>query len=470
MSPTWLRLVALSRGVPFPAGETLRYFELGFGQGVSLNVHAAANPGEYWGNDYNPEHVAFARQMAEASGANIHLLGDSFEQLAERRDLPQFDVIVAHGIWSWIADGTREAVLRFLDERLAPGGLLYISYNALPGAASGIAVQRLLHAVTASMDSSLSEGERFDLARGYLSNVAEEPGNHFDGYPKARERLDRILGGKSPYLLHEYTVASWRPELLCEVSAQMKQIGLEFCGSAYLDPQRIVTLGAEVNEADLVLEETLRDFRLDRSFRSDLFVRAPLGSARLATVGELNDQVIALTAVPDEVDVSPADPEAQGIADQVRTLLEKLESHTPSRLRIGELLRSGGEATGDRQDLAALCVALNNGFTHPVAASDCAASRTSSERLDDFLCATLFREKQKQLRVSPAIGSAANLSALDEELIAYANQPQELMSRLAIREQGKQKISAVQTLKYAANFACLVKIYQTLALTRFNKI
>ena len=460
LSPTWLRLVALSRGVILPPSETLRYFELGFGQGVSLNVHSAANSGEYWGNDYNPDHLAFAHQMAEASGANLHLLGDSFEQLAERKDLPQFDVIVAHGIWSWIADSTRAAILKFLDERLAPGGLFYISYNALPGAASGIAIQRLVHLITSSADATLTESERFEIARRYLREVSAEPGSHFDGYPKARERLDRILGGASPYLLHEYTVASWRPELACEVSAQLKQVGLEFCGSAYLDPKGFGQPRGEIAEAGTILQETLRDFRIDRAFRSDLFVR-PLQDFGLGAIRkDLDEQLVALTAIPDEVEISPVDQEALGLTERLISLLEELGSGGPSR--IVDLVRGEGESVGSQHDLSALCLALNRGLAHPVASDLNAVCRTSSERLDAFLGSTLYEGEQNRLRVSPVIGAAANLPDLEEALVAYANRPEKIMEWLTMRKPKHIGTSAAAALKYAVNFEPRMRVLQTL--------
>ena len=33
--------------------ESPTYLELGFGQGLTLNLHAAANLGDWWGTDFN---------------------------------------------------------------------------------------------------------------------------------------------------------------------------------------------------------------------------------------------------------------------------------------------------------------------------------------------------------------------------------------------------------------------------------
>ena len=41
--------------------------ELGYGQGVSINIHAASNDVEWWGTDFNPSQAAFAMNLSEAS-------------------------------------------------------------------------------------------------------------------------------------------------------------------------------------------------------------------------------------------------------------------------------------------------------------------------------------------------------------------------------------------------------------------
>ena len=64
LSPGILRLASLVAGIAPPAGQPLRYLELGFGQGLSINVHAAAIPGTFWGTDFNPGQVAHARALA----------------------------------------------------------------------------------------------------------------------------------------------------------------------------------------------------------------------------------------------------------------------------------------------------------------------------------------------------------------------------------------------------------------------
>ncbi|HWY82229.1 MAG TPA: hypothetical protein VNY10_09920 [Roseiarcus sp.] len=45
--PTYLRLACLSAGIATAKADPLKYLELGFGQGVSINIHAAGNEGDF---------------------------------------------------------------------------------------------------------------------------------------------------------------------------------------------------------------------------------------------------------------------------------------------------------------------------------------------------------------------------------------------------------------------------------------
>ena len=104
INPVFQRFCLLVNGfaAPEPSPDD-HHCELGFGQGVSINIHAAANPGHYVGTDFNPSHAAHAVALAEASGSGARLYDDSFEQLLARNDLPRFDSISLHGIWTWVS-------------------------------------------------------------------------------------------------------------------------------------------------------------------------------------------------------------------------------------------------------------------------------------------------------------------------------------------------------------------------------
>ena len=85
LSPTFQKFCLLIRGFDSPPfDQNSRHCELGYGQGVSINIHAASTPGHYVGTDFNPAHAAHANELNRASGSGAELFEDSFEQLLTR--------------------------------------------------------------------------------------------------------------------------------------------------------------------------------------------------------------------------------------------------------------------------------------------------------------------------------------------------------------------------------------------------
>ena len=144
LCPGFLRLACLSAGIAAPEAQPLSYLELGYGQGLSINIHAAAVEGEFWGTDFNPSQVAHARQLGAVSNARATLLDDSFAELATREDPPEFDIIALHGIWSWVSDENRRIIVDLLRRKLRVGGMAYISYNCYPGWVAAMPLRHLI--------------------------------------------------------------------------------------------------------------------------------------------------------------------------------------------------------------------------------------------------------------------------------------------------------------------------------------
>ncbi|HWZ68717.1 MAG TPA: class I SAM-dependent methyltransferase, partial [Stellaceae bacterium] len=135
LAPAWLDHVALVAGIEPPARRNgLAWCDLGCGQGVTAAILAATHPcGVFHGVDAMPVHIDHARRLAAAAAIpNLQLHAVDFAA-ASGLELPQFDYIVAHGVYTWIGPEAQCAVRRFIDRRLKPGGLVYLSYNAMPG-------------------------------------------------------------------------------------------------------------------------------------------------------------------------------------------------------------------------------------------------------------------------------------------------------------------------------------------------
>lgn len=280
LAPSLLDFACLSRSISTSLDRPLKYLELGFGQGLSLNVHAAVSQGEFWGTDFIPAHVSNARELAAASGSDARFFEDSFEDFARRDDLPEFDVIGMHGTWSWISSQNRAIVLEIVRKKLAPGGVFYLSYNALPGCAAELPLRNLLklHAEQVS-PPLLGSPEKVDASLAFIRSLAEAGSRHFHEHGESKALLDRVNAQNRQYLAHEYLNRDWQPMGFAEVAELASQAKLDFATSAtlldHLDgaafPDKAKKLLDENKHP--VLRETVRDYLVNQRFRRDIFVK-----------------------------------------------------------------------------------------------------------------------------------------------------------------------------------------------------
>jgi hypothetical protein len=291
LCPPIISLAVFNRSVRARRGEPFRYLELGFGQGVSLNIHAAACPGEYWGVDFNPSHAANALDLAEASGSGARIFDLSFAELAARPELPEFDVIALHGIWSWISDENRAIIVDIARRKLAVGGLFYVSYNCAPGWAAAAPLRHLM-ALHAELAGSEAQGmaAKIDGSLAFSKKIADSGAQYFKANPAVAARLESIQKQNRNYLAHEYLNRDWHPMPFSEVAGLLSEAKLELAASAHLlDHVDNVTLGREgweliASVSHPVLRETARDYFLNQQFRRDIFIK---GSHALAPLERL---------------------------------------------------------------------------------------------------------------------------------------------------------------------------------------
>ena len=157
LSPVRLNYTALLGGYPaVPLDRPFRYLDIGCGYGVTLAVLAAAFPdARFTGIDLNPDHIREAADLA-SDAENLRLLCGGFDDVALGPD-EQFDFVVMHGLVSWLDDGPFAALTEFLDRHVAPGGIVYASYNALPGWSATQSLRSRLLTEAASIDGTAAD-------------------------------------------------------------------------------------------------------------------------------------------------------------------------------------------------------------------------------------------------------------------------------------------------------------------------
>jgi len=277
-APAWLDHVALVSGFAPPERVTgFAWCDLGCGQGVTAAILAATHPkGSFHGIDAMPVHIDSARRFASEAGIpNVSFHAADFA--AAGYDFPGFDYIVSHGVYTWVNERTRQSWRRFIDRHLKPGGLVYVSYNALPGRAADLPLQRLVRALGRSMPGNSQE--QVAAALGVVDSLTDMKAPALVSSPFAtglREHRERL---SLAYLAHEFMGADWEPLCVTDVRADLADIGLKPAGSATLVQNYDgFVLGRAAREslaaiADADARELARDFLIDQFFRRDVFIR-----------------------------------------------------------------------------------------------------------------------------------------------------------------------------------------------------
>ncbi len=333
-----------------PDRDRLTVLDIGCGRGLTACLLAAANPGwDVIGLDLQPVHVAEAEEVAAEAGlANARFIEADLAELdaaAWARLLPPVDIVICHGVWTWVPDAVREGIVRLLRGRLAPGGLVLIGYNALPGYADCIALQRLLFEASRCAPG----GEAGQAAAGLA--LLEQLRDMGCPYLPRRGVLAQIIATarEAPaYMAHEWFTPFWRPVFHADLARDLAAAGLDYGGSArpaVSEPALQLRPGQRAAVAGLVPPldpETARDVFLERRFRSDIFVRGrqPGGRRRLDEV------IFARTEAPTETRIEATTQQGPVVLDgpPAEAILATLAA---GPARLGELAVRSGLSAGE---------------------------------------------------------------------------------------------------------------------------
>jgi SAM-dependent methyltransferase len=109
-----------------------RVLEIGCASGGNLVPMAAMFPeSSFVGIDLSSKQVDQAQELIRNAGlTNIRIVQ---EDILDFQDSSKFDYIIAHGIYSWVPFKVRDRMLGLFRQYLAPAGVGYVCFNALPG-------------------------------------------------------------------------------------------------------------------------------------------------------------------------------------------------------------------------------------------------------------------------------------------------------------------------------------------------
>lgn len=314
-APLHLALACLLGGVapPFSAAsdDGLHYLELGCGQGFGVLALAAGNRGwRVTGIDFNPAHIAAARALAAEAGVdNAEFIEADLATLADTeaaRVIPQADMVSMHGVWSWVPTEVRAGIINLLRRVVRAGGLVHVSYNALPAWQGALGLQRMVReaGVRLATRSDRQALAGLDAARGLADAGAER----LREAAVSRGVLEQATRLPAEYLAHEYMNASWSPCFHADVAEAMSGAKLDWVASANLLENFAALSLSDAERAvmerfdDPVMRELVKDMCLTRGLRSDVFVRGPVRLATAERDQELGKMRLALLRPAERVE------------------------------------------------------------------------------------------------------------------------------------------------------------------------
>jgi SAM-dependent methyltransferase len=332
-APSHMAFAALSIGrSPGRSLRPKRVLEIGFGQGLGLCILAAANPDvTFEGIDFNPEHVAHARRLiAAAELGNITVAESSFEEAAARGGADDVDVIVMHGIFSWVSRPAQDAIISIIRQRLQPDGVLYVSYNAMPGWAPLAPIRQLMLEI--KRRNVGGSQRQLALALDAITELKNGAAAYFATNPIAARHVEQMLALDRVYLAHEYLDEHWELLHFSQLAARMGEAKLTFVASAtlaenldqYALPGPLQPIVAQTE--DPIMRETLRDYAANKRFRRDLFARGHASLRPAEHKQLLSELSYALCVPPHRVVFTFPGPlsELTGKPDLYRPIVDRL--------------------------------------------------------------------------------------------------------------------------------------------------
>ncbi|MDO9461510.1 MAG: methyltransferase regulatory domain-containing protein [Alphaproteobacteria bacterium] len=422
LNPLREKLALLAAGYDIAPCRTA--CELGFGQGISVNIHSASQPDTaYWATDFNSAQAGFAQLVAGASGSNVSLFDQSFEEFCRRDDLPGFDSIGLHGIWSWISDENRAVIVDFIRRKLNVGGVVYISYNTLPGWAPMVPMRHLLteHAaimgahgqgIVGRIDGAISFAEKLITLNPQYSRVN----------PMVAERLKSIKDQNRHYLAHEYFNRDWRPMPVAEMAKWLEPAKLSFaCSAHYMDHIDAVNLTPDqltfLREIpDTLFRETVRDFMVNQQFRRDYWVRGgrKLTSLELLDILRRQRYVLAIPRENLSLKVKGALGEVEPTAAIYDPILDVFADNQPKTLgQVEQLVKEKNINIAQLREAA--IILSGSGFLHP-AQDDRQISKAKpfTDRLNAYLIDKSRSSNDVTYLASPVTGGGIQIARFNQ--------------------------------------------------------
>lgn len=375
--PSRLAALATLFGMEPAPVERCRVLELGCGDGSNLLPMAADLPeARFVGFDLARTAIDAGNRVASELGlTNLRLEHASILDFDPA--LGPFDYIIAHGVYSWVAPDVQDQLLAIAGGNLAPHGVAYISYNALPGCRIRQMLREMLlfHA-----RHSADAAERIAKAREMLNVLTLAPESAESVIPALLKEEAADMLRRAPYLLfHDVLAEQWHPVPFTGFMEHASRHGLQYLAEANAHDMEPRRFSRELRDAlnshsqTRLDREQYMDFLKCRRFRRTLLCHRELPLSEDGMAGRVRTLYVSSSAVvnPPRPDLTgPAAVEFQGLRGAAlstshplaKTAMAHLTGIWPEAAHFDRLREHCGSILGSPADAALLARILLGGF------------------------------------------------------------------------------------------------------------
>jgi methyltransferase-like protein/ubiquinone/menaquinone biosynthesis C-methylase UbiE len=365
--PDRLAVIGRLLGLQTAHPNAARVLELGCGDGGNLIPMAVSLPGsEFVGIDLAATAVERGMDAISSLGlGNVRLLQADIATAG--LDLGSFDYVVAHGVYSWVPETVRVALLALIRRVMRPHGLAFVSYNAEPGDH----IRGILRGMMRMHTRGIADpGKKVEQARALLGMLNLATGEAGDAYRTLlRSEVGKALRASDHLLYHDDLADISQPFFFTEFIDAAHAAGLEFAAESPFHAMSLDTLPAELAEllgdlgrSDMIAKEQYLDFVTCRGFRQTLLCHAEASVDRAITTDRVRQFRVfsELTRADDDESangvVTFAGRAGNRLATDSKTAvtaLEALAARYPRSVPFDELASlAGAMDLADREQLA----------------------------------------------------------------------------------------------------------------------
>ncbi len=338
--PERLATIARLHGLATAPVTTARVLEIGGGDGINVIAMAAAYPDAHFHNiDLSSVAVGRGQALIDAAGLTniVNAVGDIVE--AAERFEGQFDYVIAHGVYAWVPVPVRTALMTLISRVLAPEGVAFVSYNALPGGHLRRVIRDLLFHHVGHIDDP---AEKIRRANEVLADFARPRDNDRLVVQGIREVCKPMLRQRTETLFHDELGDVWEPQLFSDVVAAANAAGLGFLNDASPSLTYDGLPGTDDDDAAVVRAAQTSDYGSMIFFHQTLLVRQGRRPARRVDMAAMAGLLVSSRATrhgPEDFKFGGEDDFKVGDPDMADRL-EALGKAWPQRLPVAGIATS----------------------------------------------------------------------------------------------------------------------------------